>query len=407
LMRDPALLATFLQNEWPQIHPNEPAPAADAVTRQMWNDFAALGGAIPQGGPPGVTGFTDPGAPARGTDRPFNPRSAGQQDPGQGFLTIPREVVLGLSQAVSRWGAIDFGRASGDVQHFDDGSGTLGAAISSAKRAAARKIEQAAAAAAAGSAGAGGSAPTVAPTVSPIRAPSRSAVQRRKEPGEGSTEGGVYPTDSGPAPLTDDERLSGAHWKAIADSRWGGATPNMTELDSGFATDLQAFIDMLAANSITAELTAGFRPKQRSYLFKYSLDVWKGRIAPKDVPAFDDVDIVWDHGDLAASKKGAEDLAKKFGLVGVAAHPSNHNFGTAADMKMDFTQNTDNKITYELKGKTVTRKIKVSDEARKGHSASGKSISNIGGRELSKAGADFGVKRALDNDIVHWSRSGR
>ena len=44
---------------------------------------------------------------------------------------------------------------------------------------------------------------------------------------------------------------------------------------------------------------------------------------------------------------------------------------------------------------------------RDGQEEQGQVISNIAKRELSKAGADFGVKRVIDNDIVHWSRTGR
>ena len=36
---------------------------------------------------------------------------------------MPREVVVGLGQAVPRWGAIDFGSESGDIMHFDDKDG--------------------------------------------------------------------------------------------------------------------------------------------------------------------------------------------------------------------------------------------------------------------------------------------
>jgi hypothetical protein len=235
----------------------------------------------------------------------------------------------------------------------------------------------------------------------------RAAVQRRKEPGEGSSEGGVYSDGPAePAALTATQRLSGAHWKKIADDNWGGATPNIAELESSFGSDLTKFLDMLAANNITYSLTSGYRPPQRSYLFHYCVKVAKGKIAPKDVPAMVGVDIVWDHGNAAASKAGAQALADAFGLVGVAAHPSNHNAGTAVDMKLDFSANAGNKLTYVIGGKTITRTIKTSDEARVGVSAKGKSISGIGSRELSKAGADFGVKRAVDSDIVHWSRTG-
>ncbi|MBA2372638.1 MAG: hypothetical protein H0V74_00345 [Chloroflexi bacterium] len=394
LMNDQSTLTAFLTTEWPTIHPNEPAPAAALVTRQMWQDFAALGGAIPRGGPPGVTGFTRPAA-VEGGDRPFNPNSAGQQDPGQGFLSIPREVALGLSQELSRWGAIDFpGGRSGDVQHFDDGNGDLGRAITSAKSAATRKIRERAAAAAAQQPPAG--------------------VQRRTEPGEGQSEGGVYPTSGtgstqgqAPAALTQAQRLSGPHWKAIADQRWGGATPKVNELESSFASDLQMFVDMLAANGITHEFTSGLRPPERAYLFHWCVKVWKGKVAPRDVPAMPGVDIIWDHGNDAKSRKAAEELADEFDLVGVAALKSNHSAGTAMDMTFDFKGNKKNEITYQLDGKTVTRKIKVYDEARTRQNNRGKVISGILKRELTKAGADFGVKRAVDDDIVHWSRTGR
>jgi hypothetical protein len=399
LMTNSAALATFLTGTWTTKHPQATPPVAADVVRQMWEDYATLGGAVPQGGPPGVPGFTAPGR-ASG-DRPFRPRSAGQQDPAAGFLTIPREVVLGLSQAVSRWGAIDFDGASGDIQHFDDGSG-LGRTISAAKRAAQARLVAAAAAAAA-------AAPP--PTVAPAR------IQRRTEPGEASSEGGVLPGPGtavapttapaalDPANLTAEQRLSGAHWQQIA-TAWDDQ-PYISALESGFAADLEKFLAMLTANGIGHEITAGLRPPERSYLFKYSLDVTNGRIAPKDVPAMAGVDIIWDHGDDAKSKKAAGELADKFGLVGIAAHPSNHNSGKAVDMKLDFSGNAANTLTYTVGTKTVTRTIKTDDEARKGVKAKGKVISGIGSRELSLAGADFDVKRALDNDIVHWSRSGR
>ncbi len=395
LMNSSTALATFLAGTWKTKHPSATPPAAADVVKQMWEDFAILGGAIPTGGPPGVPGFTPPGA-ASG-DRPFNPTSAGQQDPGLGFLSIPREVVLGLGQSVSRWGAIDFGGESGDVMHFDDGNG-LGATIASAKRAATAKLVAKAAAAATttpatGSAGAGSGSAT--PTVSPLR------VQRWKEPGEGSSEGGIisHPTPA-PAP---DPRLSGAHWKAIADANWPNGD-QISDLEAGFGADLQSFISMLAANGIVAEMTAGLRPPQRSFLFHWCLEVASGRTAPADVPAMAGVDIVWDHGTTAKSRKAAQEMADKFGLVGVAAHPSNHNDGKAADMKMNFNGKTT--LTYKVGANQVTRTIKINDEAISGQSAKGKKITNIESRELSKAGADFGVKRAVDSDIVHWSRTG-
>ena len=139
-------------------------------------------------------------------------------------------------------------------------------------------------------------------------------------------------------------------------------------------------------------ITAGLRPPERSFLFHWCLKVANGTTAPADVPAMAGVDIVWDHGTKAKSRQAAKEMADAFGLVGVAAHPSNHNGGTAIDMKLELSGNSNNKLTYTLGTKSVTRTIKTDGEAKVGESSKGKSISSIGSRQLSKAGADFGVK---------------
>lgn len=139
----PGAIAAFLAGPWATKHPGATVPAAADVLKQMWEDYAVLGGAIPTGGPPGVTGFKAPGSIGT-ADRPFAPHSAGRQDPGAGFLTIPREVVIGLGRTLTRWGAIDFWGESGDVQHFDDME-SLGLEIAAAASRAKAKIAAAAA----------------------------------------------------------------------------------------------------------------------------------------------------------------------------------------------------------------------------------------------------------------------
>jgi hypothetical protein len=140
----PGAIAAFLAGPWATKHPGVTPPAAADVLKQMWEDYATLGGAIPTGGPPGVSGYKAPG-PIGSADRPFAPHSAGQQDPAAGFLTIPREVVIGLGRTLTRWGAIDFWGESGDVQHFDDME-SLGLEIAAATARAKAKIAAAAAA---------------------------------------------------------------------------------------------------------------------------------------------------------------------------------------------------------------------------------------------------------------------
>jgi hypothetical protein len=208
----------------------------------------------------------------------------------------------------------------------------------------------------------------------------------------------------------DPKKLSGKQWKAIADSNWADSS-STDDLDSGFKGSLDKFFEVLTANNITTGEYTTLRPKERAYLLHYSVEVSKGTTAAKDVPAQAGVDIIWDHGTDAKSKAAAKEMVDEFGIVGPAALVSNHIAGNAIDMKFDFTKATKDKdknvtLTYKKDGKDVSRTLKIDDEAVIGVKAKGKSISNIAGRELSKAGEDFGVKRHIDNDIVHWSTTG-
>ena len=213
-----------------------------------------------------------------------------------------------------------------------------------------------------------------------------------------------------PVATPDPKKLSGKQWKAIADTNWADSS-STDDLDAGFKGSLDKFFEVLTAANITTGEYTTLRPKERAYLLHYSVEVSKGTTAAKDVPAQAGVDIIWDHGTDEKSKAAAKEMVDEFGIVGPAALVSNHIAGNAIDMKFDFTKATKDKdgnvtLTYKKDGKDVSRTLKIDDEAVMGVKAKGKSISSIAGRELSKAGEDFGVKRHIDNDIVHWSTTG-
>lgn len=119
LMRDEAALRAYLDGDWKTHHPKATPPPYDQVVKEMWQDYRVLGGRIP----------SSAGAVAKFVvkdikGRPFDPHGRDTKgDPGAGFMTMPREVVVGLGQAIPRWGAIDFGPESGDIMHFDDKNG--------------------------------------------------------------------------------------------------------------------------------------------------------------------------------------------------------------------------------------------------------------------------------------------
>ena len=48
-----------------------------------------------------------------------NPDPAANRRPELGFVTLPREVVVALTQENLAWGGVDFGGEAGDIMHFD------------------------------------------------------------------------------------------------------------------------------------------------------------------------------------------------------------------------------------------------------------------------------------------------
>ena len=109
-MNDDAALATFLSEAWPTRH-SEQAPSATRAKAQMAEDYEVLGGKTSSGGKRATDGKGD---------RPFAPLSGGGAgDPATGFLNLPREFVIAMTDAGFAWGAIDIGGEPGDIQHFD------------------------------------------------------------------------------------------------------------------------------------------------------------------------------------------------------------------------------------------------------------------------------------------------
>lgn len=74
LMKDGTALTAFLAGPWLATHPGATAPPVAHIVHQMWEHYAALGGAIPTGGPPGVADFTKPPNRGRPFHRPAWPR---------------------------------------------------------------------------------------------------------------------------------------------------------------------------------------------------------------------------------------------------------------------------------------------------------------------------------------------
>jgi hypothetical protein len=100
-------------------------------SKAQLKDFAGQADADLSHAPPKVrdkdptkTDLVDLARPFRG-GTVSSAMSGGQPDPARfrrpelGFISLPKEVVVALTQEGLVWGAIDFGGESGDVMHFD------------------------------------------------------------------------------------------------------------------------------------------------------------------------------------------------------------------------------------------------------------------------------------------------
>jgi hypothetical protein len=120
-MDDESGLRSFIEQEWSLKHAGQSPPDISQIKAQMKDDYEVLGGATDAGNkrPTGGKG-----------DRPFAPTSGGGKgDPKAGFLNLDKEFILAMTNAGLAWGAINFGGASGDVQHFDIRLDGIGAKV--------------------------------------------------------------------------------------------------------------------------------------------------------------------------------------------------------------------------------------------------------------------------------------
>jgi hypothetical protein len=233
-------------------------------------------------------------------------------------------------------------------------------------------------------------------------------VSRQETPGKPPAEAVVpVPAEAAPA------EAAAAPTKTLSGKGWIKKFPKSSSLDdlsAGFKPKVKSFVKMLSDHSITYHEVTTKRPIERQYLMYYSLKISNGTFKAKNVPDQEGVNINWVHDTPKKSKAAAAEMKSAYGLGSNVGKPkkSNHSEGNAIDMKLDFKSlNKEKKLKYKKDDKDKERVIKTDDEARKGVAAAGKSITDIKGRELSKAGADFGVKRAIDSDIVHWSTTGK
>jgi hypothetical protein len=190
---------------------------------------------------------------------------------------------------------------------------------------------------------------------------------------------------------------SGKYWVTWANVHAKNSS-KLDDLAEPFKSHVKAFIKALEDAGAKVHIEATRRAAKRAYLFHWSWKIALGKCKPSEAKALPGVDIEWDHGDLAQSKAGAQEMVDGFGL---AVPPkstvapdldSNHIAGQAIDMDITWTG--------ELK-------VKKKDGTKDGTVVSVPYMSNANqNTKLHTVGESYSVKK-LTSDAPHWSYNGK
>lgn len=238
---------------------------------------------------------------------------------------------------------------------------------------------------------ASGPAPEVAPSTGTPGGAAAGPVQRQAAaPGDAGTAGPAAAAGGGAvAAATDTRVLSGSAW--CAQYPTGTTIEELT--DATFKANVQAFRDAMvaaatAANNLSISISATYRPVQRAHLMHYAFRVHNGTTTPAAANAASaaaEININWDHGDLATSKAKAGEMVTTYDIAYAPALASRHTAGKAIDWTLTWV------------GSLMIAK---KDETTKLDCTGGGASAN-----LHKVGASYGVHK-LVSDPPHWSTDG-
>jgi hypothetical protein len=186
--------------------------------------------------------------------------------------------------------------------------------------------------------------------------------------------------------------LSGSFWIGWADNN-AKTSNNVGDLAGPFRGNVMRFKQALENAGAAVDVTATKRSALRAYLFHWCWLIGLGRAQPSDPPPEHGVDILWDHGDAAASREGAKKMIDGFGLAVPPASnvapslTSLHIAGKAIDMDINWAGMI---------------QITTGD----GTSVPVPFMPNVNNNTaLHRVGASYGVIK-LVTDAPHWSETG-
>jgi hypothetical protein len=182
-------------------------------------------------------------------------------------------------------------------------------------------------------------------------------------------------------------QLSGAAWWHANEAKYPNSA-SVADLAKPFGDDVAKFIKAMKDAGASVTVSSTRRNATRAKLMHYCWKVAKGLIAPRDVPAIPGCAIRWDHGDLAKSKRGAQEMVDLFAIAFLPSLTSLHIDGRAIDMTIGWNGTL---AIKDAAGKTQQLGAPRSGETN---------------TDLHKVGAGYKVIKLL-SDPPHWSDNGR
>ncbi|NJM51698.1 MAG: hypothetical protein HC843_13205 [Sphingomonadales bacterium] len=183
------------------------------------------------------------------------------------------------------------------------------------------------------------------------------------------------------------DNLSGADWWHANQNNYKNSD-EIADLIPEFRDKVQKFVNAMRSGGADVRISSTRRNPIRAYLMHYSFRVAKGEIAASAVPAQAGCSIIWDHGNAADSRRGAQEMKDLFNIAYRPSLTSRHIAGKAIDMTIYWSGT-----------------ISVQDAAGRSYNL-GEPRSGFINDRLHKIGASYGVIKLL-SDPPHWSTDGR
>jgi hypothetical protein len=179
--------------------------------------------------------------------------------------------------------------------------------------------------------------------------------------------------------------LSGTNWWLANQADYPNSAA-LADLASPFRENVTRFTQALKAAGARISVSATRRNESRAKLMNSCWRVANGTLKASEVPPIPGCDIEWDHGQDAASRRGAQEMVDMFRIAFQPSLTSLHILGRAIDMTIGWEGT-----------------IQVKDA--QGNARPLAAPRNGDNPALQAIGASYGVRK-LASDPPHWSDTG-